>query len=101
LCLEKNEKIEHVIKRAGIERTYGYQLFNGTRNPSRDKVIQIALGLGLDVDETQKLLQVAKKSPLYVKIKRDAAIIYCIVHKMDFAKTQDMLMKIDESILSQ
>lgn len=79
---------EQVIKNAGIERCYGHQLFNGTRKPSRDKVIQLAFGLQLDLAETQKLLQVAQKSALYPKIKRDAAIIYCLDHHKDFIETQ-------------
>ena len=58
-----------VIERSQIERTYGHQLFNGTRRPSRDKVLQLALGLGLSVDETQRLLRAAGKSPLYPRLK--------------------------------
>ncbi len=101
MCHERNEKQEHIIKRAGIERTYGHQLFNGTRNPSRDKVIQLAFGFGMDVEETQKLLKIAQKSPLYVKVKRDAAIIYCIVHNMDISETQDILEKVDVQVLGK
>ena len=48
LCAERGEVAEHIIKRAGIERTFGHQLFNGTRKPSRDKAIQVALGFGMD-----------------------------------------------------
>ena len=91
LCLDRGEKREHVIKRAAIDRTYGHQLFNGTRKPSRDKVIQLAFGFGLDVEETQQLLRAAQKSPLYPRIKRDAAIIYCIIHGLQVADAQQML----------
>ena len=37
-----------VIARSDIPRNYAYQLFNGTRKPSRDKVIQLAFGFGLE-----------------------------------------------------
>ena len=70
ICKSIGQVPEQVIKQAGIERTYGHQLFNGTRKPSRDKVIQLAFGFKLDLDDTQKLLQIAQKSPLYPKIKR-------------------------------
>ena len=90
---------EQVIKHAGIERTYGHQLFNGTRNPSRDKVIQLAFGLGLDLDGTQKLLQIAGKSPLYPKIKRDAAIIFCIDKHKDLMDTQSILETLKVTLL--
>ena len=91
ICEEKGEIPEHVIKRSAIDRTYGHQLFNGTRKPSRDKVIQLAIGLELDFSETQKLLQVGQKSILYPKIKRDAAIIHCIKNKKEINETQAIL----------
>jgi hypothetical protein len=91
LCEETGEKKENVIKCSSIERTYGHQLFNGTRKPSRDKVIQLAIGFELDVAGAQKLLQIAQKSLLYPRIKRDAAIIYCITHQYGIIETQSML----------
>jgi len=90
---------EHIIKQSMIERTYGHQLFNGTRNPSRDKVVQLAFGFGLDVEGTQKLLVASQKSPLYPKIMRDAAILYCINHKKDILETQDLLQDLCLSLL--
>jgi len=90
-CAEKDMIPERIIREAGIERTYGHQLFNGTRNPSRDKVLQIAFGFGLDVEETQRLLRAARKSMLYPRLKRDAAVIYCLQKKKDLAYTQQML----------
>lgn len=91
LCQTMGEVPERVIMMASIERTYGHQLFNGTRKPSRDKVIQLAFGFGLDVDGTQNLLKIAQKSVLYPKIKRDAAILYCISHNIGIVETQSML----------
>ena len=75
LCVERNVVPEQVIKKAQIDRTYGHQLFNGTRNPSRDKLIQLAVGFELSLEETQTLLKKAGKSMLYPKIKRDAACV--------------------------
>lgn len=100
ICEHTGEIPEQVIRRAGIERTYGHQLFNGTRNPSRDKVIQLAIGFGLDFEATQQLLQAARKSLLYPKIKRDAAIIHCIHHKKDIYETQALLETLEITLLS-
>lgn len=99
LCETTGKIPEQVIKLAGIERTYGHQLFNGTRKPSRDKVIQLAFGLTLDLDSTQRLLQIAQKGPLYPKIKRDAAIMYCINHHKDIIETQSVLHSLELSLL--
>lgn len=99
ICETTGKIPEQVIKQSGIERTYGHQLFNGTRKPSRDKVIQLAFGLKLDLDGTQRLLQIAQKSPLYPKIKRDAAIMYCINHHKDIIETQSVLHSLELSLL--
>jgi hypothetical protein len=100
VCEEKGEIPEHVIKRSSIDRTYGHQLFNGTRKPSRDKVIQLAIGLELNFEQTQKLLQVGQKSILYPKIKRDAVIIHCIRNKKEINETQAVLKTLGLTPLS-
>lgn len=101
LCKTTEQVPEQIIKKAGIERTYGHQLFNGTRKPSRDKVIQLAFGFKLDLDDTQKLLQIAQKSPLYPKIKRDAAILFCITHHKDILETQSVLDSLGLTLLGE
>jgi hypothetical protein len=99
LCSSQGKVPEQVIRQAAIERSYGHQLFNGTRKPSRDKVIQLAFGLELDLEGTQKLLQIAQKNPLYPKIKRDAAILYCINNQKDILETQSVLLNLGLSLL--
>lgn len=81
----------HVIEQAQIERTYGHQLFNGTRRPSRDKVLQLAIGLGLGVEETQRLLRAAGKSQLYPRLRRDAVILYALHNSLPLLSVQDAL----------
>jgi hypothetical protein len=99
LCETTGQVPEQVIKRAGIERTYGHQLFNGTRKPSRDKVLQLAFGFQLTLECTHRLLQIAQKSPLYPKIKRDAAILFCIQHRKDVIETQCVLESLGLTLL--
>lgn len=91
MCLERGEPREYAIRRAGIERSYGYQLFNGTRKPSRDKAIQLAIGFGLDLKQTQDLLKISRQSPLNPRIKRDAAILYGIMHGLNIDELQKLL----------
>ncbi len=101
LCMEKQVVAERVINAADIDRTYGHQIFNGTRKPSRDKVIQIAFGFRLNVEETQELLRAAGKSMLYPRIKRDAAIIFAISKKMPLMETQLFLTSLGMSIIGE
>lgn len=94
LCLQRGETREFAIRRAGIERSYGYQLFNGTRNPSRDKAIQLAIGFEMDVPQTQALLKVARQSPLAPQTKRDAAILYALLHQLTLNDLQELLAQL-------
>ena len=101
LCSEKELVCEHVIKSCGIDRNYGHQLFSGLRQPSRDKVIQLAFGFSLNMKETQELLKVAGKSPLYPKIKRDAAIMYCLNNHISFFDTQATLQELSLPLIGK
>ena len=99
LCAEQSEVPEHIIQRAGLEKSFGHQLFSGRRTPSRDTVLQLAFGFSLSVTGTQELLKVARKSPLYPRVKRDSAIIYCLYHGKSFDDTQSILYDLDLPIL--
>lgn len=99
LCAEKNTVAERVIKKADIHRTYGHQLFNGVRTPSRDKVIQLAFGFELSFEETQKLLTIAGKSILYPKIKRDAVFIFALEKGYDIDAVQATLAELNMPLL--
>lgn len=99
LCQSRGETREHVIRRSGINRTYGHQLFNGIRRPSRDKVIQLAFGFGLNVGEAQQLLKAAQASPLTPRIKRDAVILYCLMHQLCVGEAQKLLAGFDMTAL--
>ena len=92
---------ERIILQAQIDRTYGHQLFNGTRRPSRDKVLQLAIAMKLSLSETQRLLQAAGKSVLYPRLKRDAVLIFCLKNGMDMIETQDILMKVGLTALGE
>lgn len=101
LCRKKELIPEQVIKAAQIDRTYGHQLFNGTRRPSRDKVIQLAIAFELSVDDTQELLRVAGRNELYPRIRRDAAIIFGLSKHMEMQQMQEFLASLDISILGE
>lgn len=91
LAEERNEKAEAVIKRGEIESSFGHRLFSGTRNPSRDTVLQLAFGFEMNADETQQLLKVARAAPLHPRVKRDAVIAYCLQYHRTFMETQQLL----------
>lgn len=99
LCQKQQLVPERVIKASQIDRTYGHQLFNGTRKPSRDKILQLAFGFHLTVEEAQRMLRFGGKSPLYPRIMRDAAILYCLSRGMNVFEAQDLLESLGLTLL--
>ncbi len=87
-----------IIKRSGIDRVYGYQIFNGTRVPSRDKLIQLAVGMQLNFEETQRLLAYNGFAQLYAKNRRDSIIIFAIKEKKTVIELNILLDKNKEKI---
>lgn len=79
------------IQRCNLDRSYGYQLFNGTRRPTRDILLTLAIQLGLTERETQRLLKLAGRPVLYARNRRDAAILYCLSHRLSHAETEELL----------
>jgi hypothetical protein len=101
LCAEKGTVSERIILKSDIARTYGHQIFSGARKPSRDKVIQLAFGFEMNYEEAQELLKAARKTPLYPKIERDAAIIYALGKRLTAVETQVMLDELSLPILGK
>lgn len=80
-----------IIKKSTLDRTYAYQIFDGTKMPGRDKVLALSLSMALPLEETDRLLKLANQGTLYPKVKRDAVIIYAIAHHYDVLQTNEML----------
>jgi hypothetical protein len=99
LCEKRGEPSERIIKRANIERSYGHQFFSGLRIPSREKLLQLAFGFELDVEETQELLKRGQKNLLYPKIKRDAVIMFCLERKMSIDDAREVLQDLELPLL--
>lgn len=90
---EKNIKKSQAIKNAELNEIYGYQIFSGKRFPSRDKLIALAFGMDLSLEETQQLLKYGGFAPLYPKNKRDSIIIWCINNTLSLYRTNEELYK--------
>ena len=76
---EHNLELKEVVKKSDIPRDYAYGILNGNRkNPSRDRIIALCLACNMNLTDTNRALKIAKHSPLYSKVNRDAAIIIMI-----------------------
>mgnify|MGYP002577002157 FL=1 len=88
-----------LARRAGISEVYLHQVFSGRRNPSRDRLLCICIGLGATLDEIQSLLKRVSYAQIYPKIKRDAIISFGVVHHMDLNSINDKLFAENEKTL--
>lgn len=86
-----------VIDRCNLDRSYGYQLLNGTRVPSRDLILVMALELRFSEEETQRLLKLAGRPVLYARCRRDAAVLYALSHGLGLEETGVLLRDLGES----
>lgn len=73
---KKQMSKSQVYRRTQMGRTYVYQIFSSKRHPSRNKLLQIALALHCDLEETQTLLLLAEHAPLSFRHRRDMIVAY-------------------------
>nr|WP_317325400.1 helix-turn-helix transcriptional regulator [uncultured Flavonifractor sp.] len=88
-----------LARRSGMSEVYLHQIFAGRRNPSRDRLLCLCMGLEATLEETQRLLLLASYAQLYPRNKRDAIISYGIVHRIPLQEINDKLFAEDETIL--
>ena len=93
LVEKKGIRKSYAIKAAELSEVYGYQIFSGIRHPERNKLLCLAVGMNLTLDETQNLLKCAGYSPLYVKLPFDSVVIYGICKRLSVIKINEMLFE--------
>ncbi|MDE7015149.1 MAG: helix-turn-helix domain-containing protein [Kineothrix sp.] len=101
LLNKKNLSKADVVRGSLLDRAYVYQIFAGTRTPSRNKLIAIAFGLCLSDDEAQEMLKVSGNRELYARDARDAVILFALHHKKTVFETNDLLFSHDFPILNE
>lgn len=89
-----------VVRMADLNETFGYQIFTGARNPTRNKVLQITFAMALTLHETNHALTAAGASALDPKCRRDAIIIFCIDRGCSLQKVNEELYRLGEETVS-
>ena len=88
-----------LARRSGISEVYLHQVFAGRRNPSRDRLLCICVGLGITLDETQRMLTQGGYAQLYPRTRRDAIISYGVVHQLPLGEINDKLFAEQEALI--
>lgn len=87
------------IRALNLERSYGYQLFNGRRQPTRPVLLRLALLLDLTEEEAQRLLKLSGRPVLYPRSRFDAAVLYGLTHHLGLEGTDELLASLGEARL--
>jgi hypothetical protein len=99
LLEQKGLKKAQVIKNAELSEVYGYQIFSGIRVPERKKLLCLAVGMGLNIDEAQQLLKCAGYPQLYVKLPFDSVVLYGLCKAMSVVQINELLYSYDLEML--
>ena len=95
ILLEKSD----IIRDAQIPRTYAYQIFQGSKQAGRDKILQLAIAMKLNLEETNRLLTVAHHNHLYAKQQRDAILIFGISKQYSLMEINELLDEFHHELL--
>ena len=100
LLKRKNIKPADAIRKSGIDRSYGHQIISGKKAPSRDKLIALAFGMELELNELNDLLKLSCNRTMYARDRRDAVIIFAITNKLSIIETNELLFDKGIEIIS-
>ena len=100
LLEKKGLKKSQAIKNAELAEIYGYQIFSGVRVPERKKLLCLAVGMKLNLEEAQNLLKCAGYSPLYVKLPFDSVVLYGLCKGLSVVEINETLYEYGLETLS-
>ncbi len=89
-----------LIRESQIQRNYAYQILNGTKNPSRDKVLALCIAARMELEDVQRALGLADAGKLYPRLKRDSIIIFALHKKLTVQQTNELLFAEGEETLT-
>ena len=96
LLQKKNLSKTEIIQKLNFDKKHAYHIFNGSKQPSRNKLLAIAIAMNLNFDDTQYLLRYAGFGVLYPRDPYDAVIIYAIEHNLSLSETDRYLEQLGE-----
>ena len=93
LLHSKGLRKSQVIKSSELSEVYSYQIFSGLRMPERKKLLCLAVGMGLNIDEAQQLLKCAGYPQLYVKKPFDSVVLFGLCKGLSVVEINELLYK--------
>lgn len=93
---ERGVKKSQVVRKSRLNQTFAYQIMSGMRRPSRDKLVQLAFGMGLDAECASDMMERGGVNRLLPYVRRDAIIAYCLEQGMDVMACDKLLWRLRE-----
>lgn len=90
----KNQDLPSLIRKSGLDRNYCYQIFDGRKRPSRDKVLALCFAMHLSFTEVQNLLKATGYPILHARIERDSAIIFSLQRNCALSDVNELLYEL-------
>lgn len=91
LFQKRNIKRADLIRHLNFDRTYGHQILNGTRIPTKRQIILIGLYMSVSVEELQQLLRICGRESLYVRNIEDAKVMFALEHGYSYERAIEFI----------
>lgn len=98
LLARKQLNVSQVADRSN-KGEYIYQVFRGTKHPGRDVLLSVALAMELDLEETRRLLRIARMPLLDARNRRDSILIFGLCRNLSVPDVNDILYEFGEPCL--
>lgn len=98
LCAKYEVTLAELQRNVAVSKTLFYAVLKENRQATKETVLKIAITLGVNREEINELLKLAKHKELYVKNKEDAIILFCLKQKMDIYEMDELLKKNNSKI---
>lgn len=100
LVEEKHLNKADIVENSEMSEVYAYQILSGIRkNPKREKVLSLAIGMRLTCEEIQQLLKTTGYAPLYAKNPFDAIVIYGVTKGLGVVEINNLLFEYEQETL--
>lgn len=101
ILAQKQLTAAQVIQRSNLQAAYGHQILSGKKaHPSRNKLLALAFGMELTLEDTQQLLKIAHLPVLYPRIRQDLIIIFALKEAYSLSQVNEILLELNEEILA-
>ncbi len=90
----------NIINKSDFSYRYFYDVINGRKIPSRDKIVRLMMTMKSGVEFCQEALRLSDKCALYPKIQRDSIIIFALQNEFALDELQELLTQYDEETIS-